>query len=434
MKSLGKFSSINHSKKTSIACGSLCQAIFLILFLAVTVQTIDAADWFVATDGNDSYAGTIDMPFASIQRAQESVEPGDTVFIRGGTYRIKESQIMMRKRIWAHVILLDKSGEPGRRINYFAYENETPIFDFTDVKPEGLRVHAFSVPGSWLHLRGIEVVGVQVTIKHHTQSICFANDGSYNIYERLSMHDGQAIGIYSVRGSENLFLNCDAYRNHDYTSEDQRGGNVDGFGCHPTPGSTGNVFRGCRAWFNSDDGFDCINAHESVTFDNCWAFYNGYSPEFKSLKDGNGFKAGGYGSTPVERLPNPIPRHVVRDCIAVKNRASGFYANHHIGGCDWLNNIAWRNANNFNMLCRLDDNATDVPGYGHLLRGNVSYQSGRRKPIVEIDRPKCELSNNSFDSNHQSTDRQLKSEDEKQLLLPRQADGSLPEITFLRPI
>jgi hypothetical protein len=37
------------------------------------------------------------------------------------------------------------------------------------------------------------------------------------------MHDGQAIGICSVRGSDNLFLNCDAYRNHDFTSEDGNG-------------------------------------------------------------------------------------------------------------------------------------------------------------------------------------------------------------------
>jgi hypothetical protein len=244
------------------------------------------------------------------------------------------------------------------------------VFVFSAVKPPRLRVHAFSVSGSWLHFKGIEVVGVQVTICGHTQSICFANDGSHNIYERLSLHNGMAIGIYGVKGADNLFLNCDAFNNYDSVSEKGRGGNVDGFGCHPPKGGSGNIFRGCRAWLNSDDGFDCINAHESVTFENCWAFRNGYSTDFKSRADGNGFKVGGYGSTSVRRLPNPIPRHVVQYCVAAHNKSSGFYANHHLGGCDWFYNSASRNGTNFNMLCGLGDNVTDVPGDCHILRNN----------------------------------------------------------------
>ncbi len=245
------------------------------------------------------------------------------------------------------------------------------------------------------------------------------------------MHDGQAIGIYSVRGSDNLFLNCDAWNNWDYTSEDGKGGNTDGFGCHPPKGGTGNVFRGCRAWFNSDDGFDCIAAHESVTFENSWAAYNGFSTEFKSLGDGNGFKAGGYGSTPVERLPATIPRHVVRNCIAVGNKASGFYTNHHLGGSDWFNNTAYRNGTNFNMLGRLDDNKTDVDGYGHKLRNNLSYRS--RADIAKLDLAKSDASSNSFDIPLKLTDKDFISLDEGQMFQPRQPNGDLPIIAFLHP-
>ncbi len=397
-------------------------------------QLAGAAEWFVAPQGSDAASGSIDSPFASVQRAQQSAVPGDTVFIRGGTYRVTESQIAERKQIWAYVIRLERSGLPGKRINYWAYQDEQPLFDFSAVKPQGLRVHAFEVSGSWVHIRGLEVVGVQVTERGHTQSICFSNNGSHNIFERLSMHDGQAIGIYSVRGSDNLFLNCDAYNNHDFTSEDQKGGNVDGFGCHPVKGAVGNIFRGCRAWFNSDDGFDTIGAAEAVTLENCWAFYNGFSPDFKGLKDGNGFKIGGYGSRKVEQLPRPVPRHVVRFCIAARNRASGFYANHHIGGNDWINNTAWRNANNFNLLGRREDNLTDVPGYGHTLCNNLSYRSGRKEPVVQMDAAQCRLSNNSFDGERQLSDSDFRSLDEKQLLAPRQPDGSLPAVTFLVPV
>ncbi len=410
-----------------LACLASCLATVL---LCVCNEPSFASDYFVATDGNDTNAGTIDAPFASIQRAQESADPGDTVFIRGGTYTVLPNAIAYERRIWAHVIRLDKSGTEGNRINYWAYENETPVFDFTQVKPANKRVHAFSVSGSWLHLKGIEVVGVQVTITGHTQSICFANDGSENIYESLSMHDGHAIGVYSVQGKNNLFLNCDAYRNYDPVSEGGRGGNVDGFGCHPTRGSTGNVFRGCRAWFNSDDGFDCISAHESVTFENCWAFWNGYTRDFKSRADGNGFKIGGFGSISVRQLPRTIPRHVVRQCVAVKNKTHGFYGNHHIGGSDWFNNTAFANGSNFNFLSRLDDNVTDVAGYGHVVRNNLSHAS--RRLVTELDMTQSDVSHNSFTDEVDVTDADFESLDLSQLTLPRRPDDSLPEMTFLQ--
>jgi len=48
---------------------------------------------YVAPDGSDSNPGTIDKPLESIQKAQELVSAGDTVFIRGGTYKIREDQI-----------------------------------------------------------------------------------------------------------------------------------------------------------------------------------------------------------------------------------------------------------------------------------------------------------------------------------------------------
>ncbi|PQO34486.1 pectate lyase [Bremerella cremea] len=398
------------------------------LLLGLFVVPATAATYFVAPDGTDTNPGTIEQPFATLGRAQQEVAPGDTVYLRGGTYPVDESQIAYKRRIWAHVFRLNKSGTEEAPIRYWAYENERPVFDFSAVKPTGMRVHAFSVSGSWLHFRGIEVVGVQVTMKGHTQSICFASDGSHNIFEQLSMHDGMAIGIYAVRGSDNVFLNCDAYNNYDSVSEGGRGGNVDGFGCHPVPGATGNVFRGCRAWFNSDDGFDCINAAETVRFENCWAFWNGYGPEFTRRADGNGFKAGGYAGTPVFRLPRPIPRHEVVKCLAVRNKAYGFYANHHIGGCDWLNNTGYRNGANFNMLSRQKDNATDVPGYGHVLKNNLSF---RGRDLVNVDEEECELSHNSFDDAVDVSSDDFRSLDEQQLLLPRQADGELPEITLL---
>ncbi|HEY1109205.1 MAG TPA: right-handed parallel beta-helix repeat-containing protein, partial [Opitutaceae bacterium] len=287
---------------------------------------------------------------------------------------------------------------------------------------------------SWVHLRGLEVVGVQVTITGHTQSICFDNQGSHNVYERLSMHDGMAIGLWIGNGAHNLVLNCDAYRNHDPVSGNKRGGNVDGFGYHGPRGSVGNVFRGCRAWFNSDDGFDFINSGEAATIENCWAFYNGYSPDFASLADGNGFKAGGHAGTPVARLPDPIPRHRVTRSLAVRNKANGFYANHHIGGVDFVHNSALRNRVNFNLLGRAGDNRTDVPGYGHVVKNNLGFEGGRE--VAELNGEKCDVAGNHFDAQGKSvfavTAKDFFSVDEACLTQPRQPNGDLPDVPLLR--
>ena len=397
------------------------------LLAAVRVQ---AAEFFVAPGGDDQAAGTRAAPFATIQRAQSAVAPGDTVIIRGGVYRMRSDQIAREERIFAYVTQLDRSGEPGRPIRYRAAQGETPVFDFSDVRPPGRRVHAFRVTGSWLHLEGFEVIGVQVTITGHTQSIGFDNQGSHNVYERLSVHDGMAIGFWIGNGSHNLVLNCDAYRNHDTVSENRRGGNTDGFGFHGPRGSAGNVFRSCRAWFNSDDGFDFINSGEAAVAEDCWAFYNGFSPNFEPLADGNGFKAGGHAGTPVGRLPDPIPRHVVRGSIAVRNKANGFYANHHIGGVDFIHNSAARNRANFNLLGRKPDNRTDVPGYGHRLLNNLGFAGTIE--VTQLDAASCEVRGNTWQLAAPPKAADFLSIDESDLTRPRRADGSLPEISFLR--
>src|SRR6478609_8437539 len=100
------------------------------LFILFTTAATRAADFFVAPNGNDGNPGTLANPFASIQRAQQAVAAGDTVYVRGGTYVMRDDQIAKKERIWAYVILLDKSGTPDKRINYVAYQSERPVFDF----------------------------------------------------------------------------------------------------------------------------------------------------------------------------------------------------------------------------------------------------------------------------------------------------------------
>lgn len=407
---------------------SLVRYFLTILGFFLLAQLASGAEYFVAPDGNDASPGTKAAPFASLNRAEKQVRPGDTVWIKGGTYRMSEQQIAQSNGLFARVIVMDKSGEKEAPIQYLAQPGETPVFDFSNVKPANQRVTAFYVTGSWRVLRGIDVTGVQVTIKEHTGSIGFENQGSNNRFERCNVHDGMALGFACQRGSDNLFLNCDAYRNYDSVSEKGFGGNVDGFGCHTMKLGPGNVFRGCRAWLNSDDGYDCINAGQGVTFENCWAFKNGFSADGQRRADGNGFKLGGYGSTTPDKLPNPIPRHRAIGCLAVENKASGFYANHHVGGLDFINNTAYHNGANFNFLCRKLDNVTDIPGFDHVIRNNLAYKG---RDVTNLDDARCKLQTNSWDLKAPLSDADFVSLDVSQLTRPRQDDGSLPAITLM---
>lgn len=402
--------------------------------------------YYIATDGSDANDGSAGTPFATLMHAQSLVVPGDTVFIRGGTYKIPADVVPAttdNSGLYADInYFAAKTGaSSSKRIYYWGYKNERPVFDFSDVKPAGQRVTAFYVTGSYYYFKNFDVTHVQVTITDHTQSECFRNaSGNHNTYENLAMHDGQAIGFYLTQGVGNYVHNCDAYNNYDSTSEGGAGGNTDGFGCHPSStGGTGNVFRGCRAWLNSDDGFDLINAFAAVTFDSCWAFYNGYSGTVSSLVsrgDGNGFKSGGYGMGTISKYPTPFPQHTVEQCLAYYNKQNGFYANHHLAGDYFYNNTAYRNSHNYNMVDRQSvANAVDVPGYRHTLKNNISYSprtSG--DDIIDIDLTSDSASTsiyNSFSIPLTPSSGDFNGLDASQLTLPRNADGSLPNITFL---
>ncbi len=409
---------------------------YVILLISVLAVTPVFSAIYVAPDGSDANPGTLEQPLESIQHAQTLASAGDTVYIRGGSYVVREDQISkIEQNLFACISFLDKSGSEGQTINYWAYPGETPVFDFSAVKPEGRRVVGIWVSGDYIHIKGLEMIGVQVTITSHTESYCIYSWGDHNIFELISMHDNKGTALRHRTGGDNLFLNCDAYRNHDNVSEDGMGGNTDGFGCHPKSGGTGNVFRGCRAWFNSDDGFDTIRSSESIVFENCWSFYNGYSTSFASLGDGTGFKAGGYAYDTEDRIPNPVPRNTVRFCIAVRNKANGFYSNHHLTGNDWYNNTGYQNAVNFNMVNRESAQSENInaQGYDHVLINNLSYK-GRSAGTAYLDTTQNTAHHNSFDLSIILTDADFMSLDEDQLTAPRKADGSLPDIDFMRPV
>lgn len=81
----------------------------------VAAETLEGrvllSSYFVSTGGSDDAAGSPAAPFRTIQRAADVANSGDTVFIRGGTYR--------------ETVRPTRSGSAAAPIAFRSYDNET---------------------------------------------------------------------------------------------------------------------------------------------------------------------------------------------------------------------------------------------------------------------------------------------------------------------
>jgi hypothetical protein len=363
----------------------LLTADLMVLVLLAPLSLQAATTYYVAPNGSDTAAGSESAPFATWAHAQTAASAGDTVYFRGGRYAYTTATSTCGGSTSATVdsVVLSKSGASGSLINYFAYPGETPVFDFsgvTDMSNYNCRHTGVRVTGSWLHLKGLEFTGVlQLNNLNHESWGFYVYGGSNNIFEVLNAHHNMGPGFFLQRGGNNLFLNCDSHENEDTLTSNGDGQSADGFGCHPNrAGDTGNVFRGCRAWWNSDDNWDFINATEACTVENSWAWYAGYKPDAisggapvsLSAGNGNGFKGGGYGMPP-SGVPSPTPQHILRFNVSFYNKASGFYANHSPNNAYFYNNTSFHNSPDFSMLGVASDGSTSI-SVG-ILRNNLAF-------------------------------------------------------------
>jgi MYXO-CTERM domain-containing protein len=368
-----------------------------------------AAEYYVAPTGSDAAAGSLAAPFATVGRAQTAAAAGDTVYIRGGTYGFSGSGTLG--------VSFTKSGQANNLIKYFAYQSEIPIFDLGNLTPSN-RVTGLNVQCNYVHIRGLEVKGVRQYMSGQ-DSWGVRIQGNNNILENLNVHHNEAPGIFITSGANNLILNCDSHHNYD---EAESGGSGDGFGCHSSGG--GNIIRGCRGYDNSDDGYDFINAAGSCLAEKSFAFRNGWVPGSNprvAAGNGAGFKSGGYGSPP-EVPASGAATHTIRQCVAFDNRAQGFYANHHVGRINFHNNTAFKNAANFDMLADAGFPST------HEIRNNVA--TGNGGTISRLTGGTA--TSNSWNLGVTVSAADFMSMVEAEALAARQADGSLPNNSFMR--
>jgi hypothetical protein len=390
---------------------------------------LSASTYYVSPSGDDSKNGTIEQPFASWAKAQTAVFAGDTVFFRSGIYRYTSATTRCASQTASvSAIVVSKSGTSGKMIHYIAYPGENPIFDFYDDTCD-CRIRGVEVSANYVHFKGLELRGVPQNNDLNHESWCFWITGSNNLFELLDLHHHMGPGLFIQKGDGNLVLNCDSHDNFDAHTSNGAGESADGFGCHTTTVSTiTNVFRGCRAWWNADDGFDCISCSGPVLVENCWNWLNGYKAgTTTAIGNGNGFKMGGFGMPP-SKYPTNIPKHTVRNCCSFLNRSAGFYQNHHPAINYYYNNTGYKNGVNFNMLGYDLDAAADA-GMG-IYKNNIAF-TGTATSSATGDQ--IESSANSWNLTGTTVNASdFISIDTAGIRAPRQKDGSLPNIPFLK--
>jgi len=289
------------------------------------------ADYYVATDGNDSNPGTKSEPFGSVKKATEEMSAGDLTYVRGGTYEMDDIL-----GIWG------KSGTESNPIRLEGYPGERPVLKWGGGTSNweaagGIRI----ANSSYWEIRNLEIRDSP----YKGINIYGDSEAHNNVIEDVEVHHNNLPGVHIAGNAKhNVLRNVVSHDNYDFQSD---GGNADGIQITGGEATDNRVIK-CTSYANSDDGFDFWEATDNRIYRSI-ACDNG-----RDEGNGNGFKLGGGD--------NSGRQEVVR-CIAYQNRARGFDHNGANETITLYNNTSW---NNGGQNYRFSGS--------HVLKNNISHK------------------------------------------------------------
>lgn len=280
--------------------------------VVTTAAHVTGANVIYASPNGGGDGKTMQAP-TDVLSAIKAVPAGGTIYLLDGTYKFSE------------MILIDSNnnGSAGKYKTISAYPGAKVVWDFSGQGAADGSKRGVTLDGDYWHFYGFEIT------KAADNGMLLS--GNNNLIEMMVFNDNQDTGLQISRyntsaatiadwPSYNTILNCTSKNNCDNASME----NADGFAAKLTCGE-GNVFDGCMAYNNSDDGWDLFAKTETgpigvVTIKNSIAFRNGFTEfgEGYGDCDGNGFKLGGSGVG---------SGHIVENCLAFENLHCGFTDN-----------------------------------------------------------------------------------------------------------
>lgn len=332
-----------------------------------TVTTSTSSDESVVANAiycspNGSGDGTSKSKPTTVEQAINNVKAGQTIYLLGGTYKFSKTINIEESN----------SGTSSAYKTIMAYPGETVVWDFSAMSVSDSN-RGVLLQGDYWHFKGFEIT------KAGDNGMLLA--GSNNKIELMIFNNNQDTGLQISRykssytnisqwPSNNLILNCTSKNNCDDATME----NADGFAAKLTCGE-GNVFDGCMAYNNSDDGWDLYAKTETgpigvITIKNCLAFRNGYTEDGRGYGDcdGNGFKLGGSGVGTA---------HIVENCLAFENLNCGFTDNNNpklgsLTNCTAFNNGVGGNGKANFMVYRCTDPGCTFNGLISYYNSNLS--------------------------------------------------------------
>ena len=290
-------------------------------------------DIYVSAKGSSEGDGSYEKPMDFVT-ALNTVKPGNTIWMFSATYYVYD---MYKAPV---IISEDNSGTADAYKTVSSINGKPVTINFDGMAEEGSN-RGITLDGSYWHFYDIDICnagdnGMLLSGDHNVIELCrfYANHDSGLQISRYNT----SYNSIEQWPSYNTILNCTAYDNKDIKTCE----NADGFAAKLTCGE-GNVFDGCISYCNSDDGWDLYAKPATgpigvVTIKNCIAFGNGKLTDGSGSADGdmNGFKLGGSNGA----CPTP---HVVENCLAFNNGATGFTDNGNGGAIKMSNCIAVNN-------------------------------------------------------------------------------------------